>query len=133
MRWDRLPLFAGQRGGVEDRPDRTAAVVAVADPGKRGIDEIARIVFGALGVEVAERLVRVGALIGVVVEVAAGLVIEALAQHVDQDDILPVRHRKSDGTCLVEYFAARTPAHIDVALLAADRARLVMPEPNSPV
>ena len=120
----RLPLLARDRVGIEDRPDRAAAVVAVADAGERGVDEIARIVFDVLGVEIGVRLVRIDALVGVVAEVAGGLVVEALAQHVDQDDVLPVRHRKSDGARLVENFAARMPAHIDVAVLAADRARL---------
>jgi hypothetical protein len=36
----RHPVFAGHRVSVKDRPDRAAAIVAVADSGHRGVDPI---------------------------------------------------------------------------------------------
>src|SRR5580704_6429217 len=110
--------------GIENCPDRAAAVMAVADACQRRIDEIARIIFLVLGIEIGMRLVGVGALIGIVIEMPAGLVVEAVAQHVDQNDVLPVLDRQPDGARLVEHLAARMPAHIDVAILATDGARL---------
>src|SRR5579883_1135235 len=124
MRRSRIPLFARYSIGIENRPDRAAAVMAVADPGQRGIDEIVWTIFGVLGVEIAVRLVGVGALVSVVSEVIAGLVIEAFAQHVDQDDVLPILDFQPDRARLVEHLAARIPAHIHIAVSAADRTRL---------
>src|SRR6202011_3171758 len=46
-----LPLLALDRRRIEDRPDRAAAVVAVADPGHGGVDPVVGLETYVLGVE----------------------------------------------------------------------------------
>src|SRR6516162_4904514 len=123
----RLPMLAANGLGVKDRPDRSAAVMAVTDSGQGRVDEIAGMIFCVFGVEVVVRLVRIDAQIGAVSKVIRGLVVEAPTQHVDQDYILPVLDGKPYGARLCEYRAARMPAHVDITILAADRARLGNP------
>src|SRR5262249_18866006 len=124
MRRPRLPLLARNGIGVKDRPDCAAAIMAVADSGQGRVDEIAGIIFRVFGVEINVRFVRIDAQMGVVAKVARSLVIEAPTQHVDQDYVLPILDGKPYGARLGEYRAARMPAHVDIAVLAADRARL---------
>src|SRR6516162_5605680 len=127
LRRRRLPLLAANGISVKDRPDRSAAVMAVTDSGKGRVDEITGIIFCVFGVEVVVRLVRIDAQIGVVAKIVGGFVVEAPTQHVDEDYILPVLDRKPYGARLCEYRAARMPAHVDITILAADRARLGNP------
>ena len=54
----RHPLLARHGIGIEDRPDRAAAVVAVADAGHRRVEEVVRVVGDVLRVEIAVRHVR---------------------------------------------------------------------------
>src|ERR1700722_18635204 len=93
-------LLACARRRSEDRPDRAAAVVAVADPGHGGVDPVGGIEAHVLGVEVAVMLVGVDALVAVGAVLPARLVIEALAQRVDRDDVLPVRDMQAGGAGL---------------------------------
>ena len=67
-------------------------------------------------------------------ELPAGLVVEALADHVDQHDILPVADMQAGGARLVEHLAAGKPA-ADSHSRTVRRSMpgLVMAEPNSPV
>ena len=124
VRRHRLPLLAAHRLGVEDRPDRSTAIVSVADPGQRRIDEVAWIVFDVLGVQIRMRLVWIHAHISVVVKMTGGLVIEPLAEQVDQNDVLPVLDRKPDSPRHIEHCTSGIPAHVDITVLAADRSRL---------
>src|SRR5207248_8392520 len=52
------------------------------------------------------------------------LVVETLPEHVDQNDVLPVSHREPDSAGPVEHRATGMPAHVDIAVLATDRAWL---------
>src|SRR5215469_3835984 len=124
VRRRRPPLLAGNGIGVKNRPDRAAPVMAVADARQSRVDEIARVIFRVFGVEIAVRLIRIDAQISAVAKVARGLIVEAPTQHVDENEILPIFDRKSYGASLAEYRATRVPAHVDIAVLAADRARL---------
>ena len=44
----RIPFLAGHRIGVEDRPDRAAAVLAVSDAGQGRIDEVVGLILDVL-------------------------------------------------------------------------------------
>ena len=120
-RW--RPFLALDRVAVENRPDRAAAIVAVADPGQCGIDEIIGIALHVLGVEIAALHIGIDRIVVVGDVLPPGLVIEALAQHIDQDEVLPVRHPQAAGASAVEYRAARHPLQMPVIVLASDRSR----------
>ena len=96
--------------------------MAVVDPGQRRIQEIIRIPVDVLGIEVAslnigiERIVVVGDIL------PACLIIEALAEHVDQDDIVPICDPEAGRASAVEYGAARHPLEMAVIVLAPNGA-----------
>ena len=84
----RVPRLACDGIAVEDRPDGPAAVLPVADARERGVDEIVRIVFDGIGIAMAAGLIWLEAAEDVGGELAAGLVVESLTEHVDQNDVL---------------------------------------------
>src|SRR5256885_382762 len=75
----RSPFFARHRIGIEDGPDRTAAILAVADAGKRRGNEIGRIVFDVPGVARIVGKIGLDRIVAIARILAAGLVVEALA------------------------------------------------------
>src|SRR6516164_4067734 len=105
----RRPSFASHRIAVENGPDRSAAIVAVVDPRQRRIEEIIGVPFEVPGIAPAalnigiERIVVVGDVL------AAGLVVEAPAEHVDQNDVLPIGDPEPGGAGAVEYRTAWHP------------------------
>ena len=109
---------------IENGPNRTAAIVAVVDPRQRRVQEIIGIPFEVLRIEPAsldvgiERVVIVGDVL------TPSLVVEALAEHVDQDEVLPIRHPEARRASAVEDRTAGEPLEMPVIVLASDRARL---------
>ena len=116
-----IPFFTSDCVGIEDRPDRAAAIVAVADAGKCRVDEIVGIVLDVLGVEITSLGVRIERFIVIGGELLAGLVIKALTQHVHQDDVLPVSDLQARGPSAIEHRAAGHPTQIGVAVLGPYR------------
>ena len=49
----RVPFLASDRVGVEDGPDRAAAVVAIADTGQRGVEKLLGSYLMFLRIEIA--------------------------------------------------------------------------------
>ena len=119
---------------IEDRPDRAAAIVAVADAGHRRVDAIVRLVVDVLGVEIAALGIGIDRIVVVGGELPARLVVETLAQHVHQDDILPVLHAQTRGAGAVEDRTARHPLQIRDSHTGCRWCRAwSRPMPNSPV
>ncbi len=94
-----LPFLARRAVGVEDRPDRAAAVELglVAMPGHAGGEEV------------------VG---------AVDLVPEPLAILVDEDEVLPILDRQAGRACLLEHRAVGLVDERAIPPAAADVARL---------
>jgi hypothetical protein len=118
----RCPSLAGNRIAVENRPDRPAAIVSVVDPRQRRIQEIIGIPLEVLGIQVAplnigiERIVVVGDVL------PPRLLVEAFAEHIDQDQVLPIGYPKARRASALEYGAARHPLEMPVIVLAPNGA-----------
>src|SRR6516162_3653590 len=65
-----------------------------------------------------ERVVIVGDVL------SSRLVMDALAEHVDQDDVLPIRHPEARRASAVEYGTAGHPLQMPIIVLASDRPGL---------
>ena len=61
--------------------------------------------FDVLGVEVASLDIRIERLVIVGDKLLAGLIIEAVAKHIHEDDVLPVSHEQTRRACAIEYRA----------------------------
>ena len=93
-------------------------------PGKRRVDEITWVVFDRGEISLAALVIIRETAEDARRELATGFVIEPVAQHVDEDNILPIGDLKPGGARLIEHVAVWQPSQIGVVVLAADRARL---------
>ncbi len=83
-------MLAHHRFGIEDGPNRTTPIAAIANTRECGRYPIVRIVLVALGVQIAMGRVGIDPPVAVRSVLARRLVVEALAEHVDQNNVLPV-------------------------------------------
>ena len=123
MRRFGAPAFALRGGGVEDGPDRTAAIMTVGNAGQRCVHPVDRAILCSGCITIVTVTIILDLIVIVSAEVALGLVMETLAEHVDGDDVLPVAELQSGGARLVEDRTAGLP-EAAVVVLAADQERL---------
>ena len=83
--------------------------MAVADPGQCGVHPVYRPVYDVLRISVIAIAVVLDLLVVIRCEVAVGFVEEALSEHVDGDDVLPVVHLQAGGAGLMEDGTAGLP------------------------
>src|ERR1700733_14329428 len=112
------PALAFGGRGVEDGPDRTAPVVAIADTGQCGVHPIEGSVYDVLRISVIAIAVILDLLVIIRCEVTVGFVEEALSKHIDGDDVLPVVYLQAGGAGLVEDGTAGLPVTTVIILVA---------------
>ena len=98
--------------------------MSVVNSGERCVQEVIRVIFNIFGVEVAFLNIRVDGLVVVRDELLPGLVVEPLAEHVHQDNVLPIPHPQARGAGAIKDGTARHPLEIAVAILTSDLSGL---------
>ena len=92
--------------------------MAITDAGQCGVHPVFRPVYDVLRISVIAIAVVLDLLVVIRCEVTFCFVEEALSEHVDGDDVLPVLHLKAGGASLMEDGTARLPVTAVIILVA---------------